>query len=318
MADALPPILIADDRHGLPFSKGLLAQSFMSAGLPPSRSYAIAKSVENQLREDGELRVTIGHLRRVASDMLEETAGAAYASRYRKIQELLRLDKPLIVMVGGTTGVGKSTVATEMAHRLGITRIVSTDSIRQVMRGIFSKDLLPAIYESSFDAWRGLRVPVPQGANPVIVGFREQTAVVSTGIKSLVERAVAERVSTVIEGVHIVPGYIEPSDFGEARVVQVVLAMDEEDSHRSHFYIREVQTDGARSFERYRANFANIRLLGSYIEELAQEHGIPIVHGHQLDQTVADTLELVVNAVIGDEVGVAARGASHRKEEGSK
>ena len=59
MAEAPPPILIADDRHGLPFSKGLLAQSFMSAGLPPSRSYAMSKSVEDRLREDGELRITI-------------------------------------------------------------------------------------------------------------------------------------------------------------------------------------------------------------------------------------------------------------------
>lgn len=300
-ANPQPPILISDDIHGLPFSKGLMAQSFMAAGLPPSRAYAIAKQVEDRLRESGETTVSIGRLRRLASDVLEETAGTDAAMRYRKLQELMRLDKPLILMIGGTTGVGKSTIATEIAHRLGITRIVSTDSIREVMRGIFSKDLMPAIYESSFNAWRGLRVPVPHGANPVIVGFREQTAVVVTGIKSLVERAVTEGVSMVIEGVHIVPGYIEPCTLCDARVVQLIIAVEDEDSHRSHFYIREVQTDGARAFEKYRANFANIRLLGSYIEDLAKEHGIDIVHSHQLDRTVADTLERVVNSVIGDE-----------------
>jgi len=45
---------------------------------------------------------------------------------------------------------------------------------------------MPAIHESAFSAWQRLRVPVPEGANPVIVGFREQTAVVSTGIMALV------------------------------------------------------------------------------------------------------------------------------------
>jgi 2-phosphoglycerate kinase len=295
-----PPILIADAGHGLPFSKGLLATSFMSAGLPPSRSYAIAKTVEDRLREAGDSRISVQRLRDLASQVLEEIAGAEYAERYRRIQELLRLDRPIVVMVGGTTGVGKSTIATEVAHRLGITRIVSTDSIREVMRGIFSRDLMPAVYESSFNAWRGLRVPVPHGANPVIVGFREQTAVVATGVKSLVQRAVTERVSMVIEGVHIVPGYIEPSKFGDARVVQLIIAVDDEDAHRSHFYIREVQTEGTRSFEKYQANFANIRLLGHYIEDLAAEHGIPIVHSHQLDRTVADTLERVVKTVMGE------------------
>lgn len=297
-----PPILITDERHGLPYSKGLMAQSLMAAGMPPARAYALAKEIEDRLRAAGENRVMVHRLRELASDVLTEMAGEDAAVRYAKIHEVAKSQRPLIVLIGGTTGVGKSTIATELAHRLGITRIASTDSIREVMRGIFSRDLLPAVYESSFNAWRGLRVPVPHGANPVIVGFREQTAAVSTGVKSLVARAVTEGISTVIEGIHIVPGYIEPSEFGDARVVQLIITVDEEEAHRSHFYIREVQTDGARAFERYRANFANIRLLGEYIEDLAAEHGVPIVHSHQLDRTVAEALELVVDTAIGDEV----------------
>jgi 2-phosphoglycerate kinase len=255
----------------------------------------------------------MGRLREIASKVLEETAGPEYAVRYVKLDDLMRVDKPLIILIGGTTGVGKSTIATEVAHRLGITRIVSTDSIREVMRGIFSKELMPAVYESSFNAWRGLRVPVPHGANPVIVGFREQTAVVATGIKSLIDRSVVEGVSLMIEGIHIVPGYIEPSRSEDALVVQIVITVDDDDAHLSHFYIREVQTEGNRPFEKYRANFANIRLLGHYIEDLAREHGIPSIHSHQLDQTVSDTLEHIVNAVIsGDEEPAPGRPA--RKE----
>ncbi|MDZ4064917.1 MAG: 2-phosphoglycerate kinase, partial [Coriobacteriia bacterium] len=68
--------------------------------------------------------------------------------------------------------------------------------------------------------------------------------------------------------------------------------------HRSHFYIREVQTDGMRPFERYRANFGNIRTLGHYIVDLAREHGIPVIASHQLDLTVADVLEHIVNEAI--------------------
>jgi 2-phosphoglycerate kinase len=223
------------------------------------------------------------------------------AKRYRRLNEISRLERPLIVLIGGTTGVGKSTIATEVAHRLGITRIVSTDSIREVMRGIFSRDLMPAIYESSFNAWRGLRVPAPRGASPVIVGFREQAAVVATGVKSLIERAVVEGVSMVLEGIHVAPGYIDPSQFKDASVVQLLISVDDEEAHRSHFYIREVQTEGMRPFERYRANFDNIRLLGHYVEDLAREHDVPVVHSHQLDRTVAEVLERIVDAVIRED-----------------
>jgi len=293
-----PTITITDKTHGLPFSKGLLAVSMMSTGLSPALAYQIAQTIQDDLRERNELKVTSDRLRDLAFEYLESMAGDEWASRYLKMRKLARLDRPLIVLIGGTTGVGKSTVATEVAHRLGITRISSTDSIREVMRGIFSRDLMPAIYESAFNAWQGLRVPVPDGANPVIVGFREQTAAVTSGVKSLIDRAVLEGLSMVIEGVHLVPGYLDASAFEGACVVQIVIAVDDEQSHLSHFYIREVQTEGSRPLERYRANFSEIRMLGLYIEEMAREHKIPVIYSHQLDRTVADVLEQVVTTVV--------------------
>ena len=45
---------------------------------------------------------------------------------------------PVIVLIGGTTGTGKSTVASEVAYRLGITRVTSTDFIRETMRAFLS------------------------------------------------------------------------------------------------------------------------------------------------------------------------------------
>ncbi len=294
-------IILSDKRHGLPFSKGLLAQSFMATGLGPGRAYEIAQAIQDDLRDNDELSITIKRLRMLAQEYLERMAGEQYAVRYLRLHEVSKLDKPLIVMLGGTTGVGKSTIATEVAHRLGITRIVSTDSIREVMRGIFTRDLMPAIHESAFNAWQGLRVPVPHGTDPVIVGFREQTAVVTTGVQALIDRSVLEGDSLVLEGIHLVPGYIEPQHFKNARVAQLVIAVEDEDAHRSHFYIREVQTDGMRPFERYRTNFGNIRLLGHYIEDLAREHGTPVLVSHQLDLTVSDVLERIVNSAIEDE-----------------
>lgn len=291
-------IVLSDKRHGLPFSRGLLAQSFTATGLGPGLAHEIAQAIQDDLLSREEYSITVARLRELGHDFLLDMAGEQYARRYTRIYKLSMLDKPVIVLIGGTTGVGKSTIATEVAHRLGITRIVSTDSIREVMRGIFTKELMPAIYESAFNAWRGLRIPVPHGANPVIVGFREQTAVVTTGVKALIDRSVLEGDSLVLEGVHLVPGYLEPRQFKDARVVQLVIGVEDEDAHRSHFYIREVQTDGMRPFERYRANFGNIRLLGHYIEDLAREHETTVLYSHQLDLTVADVIEQIVNTVV--------------------
>lgn len=310
-------ITLSDKRHGLPFSKGLLARSFTATGLPPRKAYEVAQFMQDDLRERGELSITMERLKELAIQNLERMAGANYAERYRRLAAIDKIDTPVIVLIGGTTGVGKSTIATEVAHRLGINRFVSTDSIREVMRAIFTKELMPALHASAFEAWRSLRVPVPQGANLVVLGFREQAAVVTSGVKALIERSMEEGVSLVIEGVHLVPGYIDPSDFPGARIVQILIAVEDEDAHRSHFYIREVQTEGLRPYERYRANFDHIRMLGHYIEQQAHEQGIRVIYSHQLDRTVAETLEHVVDEVLEPRNQPPIRGVTEKEEDGS-
>src|SRR5204863_5903247 len=115
-------------------------------------------------------------------------------------------DVPLVVLIGGATGVGKSTIATQLAARLGIVRVIATDAVREVMRAMFTSKLMPTLYTSSFDADSALREPPPRPADKVIVGFREQTAAVAVGIQALLKRAVVEGTSAVIEGAHLVPG----------------------------------------------------------------------------------------------------------------
>ena len=252
-------------------------------------SAASSASRRDRLRDDGR-RVPRADGRR-----------AEYARATCKLRDVAQLDRPLIVLIGGTTGVGKSTIATEVAHRLGITRISSTDSIREVMRGIFTQDLMPAIYESAFNAWRGLRVPVPQGANPVIVGFREQTAVVTRASSPSSTAPCSRAVSMVIEGVHLVPGYLDHRQFENARVVQLVIGGRRRAvAPEPLLHPRGPDRRDAAAREVPRRTSATSGCLGSYIEDLAREHGIPIIYSHQLDRTVADVLEHVVAAAIED------------------
>jgi 2-phosphoglycerate kinase len=48
--------------------------------------------------------------------------------------EFLEKKHPLIIMLGGTSGTGKSTVGSLLAVKFGIPTVLSTDSIRNIMR----------------------------------------------------------------------------------------------------------------------------------------------------------------------------------------
>ena len=309
-------IIITDRKHGLPYSKGLLASSIMATGLAPSRAYQVAKSVEETLRSKNKYAVSIMELRELTENILLHDVGEAYQEKYIKWQSLSKLDRPLIILIGGTTGVGKSTIATELAHRLGITRIISTDAIREVMRAIFSEELMPALYRSSFDAWRQLRVPLPEKSDPVKVGFREQASSVVTGVNALIQRSITEGANQIIEGVHIVPGFIDFSAYeSEAQVIPIVITVEDENLHRSHFYIRELETEGYRPFEKYKANFDNIRKIGLYIEKLAIDNKIDIISSINLDATISEVLDTILDRAIESRDNISVqKNVSHGKK----
>lgn len=289
------PILIKDEKHGLPYSKGLMASSIMATGLMPYEAYEVAKKIEDHLRATRKQTVSVKELRRVTLQTLENSFGAAYAEKFRQWQSLSKLDKPLIILMGGTTGVGKSTVAGEIAHRLGINRFISTDAIREVMRAIFSEELMPALYKSSFDAWEDMPGPLAENGDPVVAGFSVQTAAVSVGVRAMIERSIKESTNQIIEGVHLVPGFVDFSEFNDdALIIPMIITVADEDLHRSHFYIRELETEGTRPFERYRANFDNIRKIGNFIVRRAQEIGVPVVDSQNLDTTVSIVLEQII------------------------
>ena len=147
---------------------------------------------------------------------------------------------PLVILIGGSTGVGKSTIATQLAARLGIVRVVATDAIREVMRSMLSSELMPTLHTSSFHADQALREPPGTTSDALLLGFREQTAAVAVGINALIERAATEGTSIVIEGAHIVPGFLDlESQQDRILAVPFILGVEDEGRHLSHFATRE-------------------------------------------------------------------------------
>jgi 2-phosphoglycerate kinase len=301
-------IVISEQSPGLPYSKGLRASELMVTGLSPYRAYQVAEQIEERLLDRKVASVTRDELDELTIDVLSDLAGERYATNFLKWQEVATLGVPLVLLMGGATGVGKSTMATQIAVRLGIVRVVATDAIREVMRAMFTSELMPTLYTSSFNADSALREPPPRPADRVIVGFREQTAAVSVGVQALVERAAVEGTSAVIEGAHLVPGFVDLEPYEErVLVVPVVVTVEDEDLHRSHFAARGTDAS-SRPYERYLKGFQNIRRVQKYIKSQALSHSWPIVPNYSLDQSMAALIDLVV-----ERATERLRGEAHRR-----
>jgi len=278
----------------VPFSKGLMARALVLTGVDPERSYLIARRADRDLAERGALSLDFDRLGELAADVIGGEEAAKTLRRLRQLDALQRLEEPLLLLVGGATGTGKSTIATEAAHRLGITRVTSTDFIRQTMRAFFSEEFMPSVHFSSFEARLALtRAEEEESGDAAILGFLDQTRNVLVGVEAALERAATERWSTVLEGVHLVPGMLA-TNYPGAFVVQCVVAIDDENLHRSHFWVRDYSTEGLRPLEKYLDSLPQIRQIQEYLVERARRYDVPVIVNDSLDRAIGDVLDLVL------------------------
>jgi len=284
------PLPLGGGELGLPYSRGLMARSLMAAGVAAHRAYALATRVGDELAERGASEIELGRLEELAVDVLGDEEGSESIKRLRRYHELRELDLPIIVFIGGATGTGKSTVATELAYRFGITRVTSTDFIRQTMRAFFSNDFMPSIHESSFEAGDAF----PDADDPLEFGFMSQTRNVNVGVRASSERALEEGWSMVLEGVHLVPGLVELPRPDRAVSVFVVLSIDDEEEHARHFRYRE--EDSERPESRYLERFDDIRILQEIIVERAHAEGVPVIENDDADRAARTVADLVLDA----------------------
>jgi 2-phosphoglycerate kinase len=282
-ADPLP--LGGDD--GLPYSKGLMARALMATGVSAVRAYELAARVQADLSARGETAVDLERLEELAIDVLGENEGAQALRRLRRHETLRELDLPIVLLIGGATGTGKSTVATEVAYRLGITRVSSTDFVRQTMRAFLSPQFMPSIHRSSFD------LPEEDDLRDVLGAFVDQTHNVLIGVRAVIDRALQEGWSLVLEGVHLVPGMLPKVE--NALVVHCVLAIDDQETHAAHFWVRDASSEGLRPVQKYLDALPDIRLVQEFVVEQAQRASVPIVENSSIELSIATVMELVLS-----------------------
>jgi 2-phosphoglycerate kinase len=287
--------------ESFPFSRGILAQSLMAVGLEPEISYSLSKDLEDDLWHDGLLEISRDNLREKVQKMLAETTGQDVARRYELMKVVKQADKPMIILIGGAPGVGKSTLAAELAYRLGIRRMVSSDAIREALRSLISPQLSPELHASSYTAWRNELLP-GEDTKPrrkrVIRGYQSQSQQLAAALTAVVKRSVMEATPVIIEGVHLLPGLLAKVAPEEATVVYLILVAPDEAAHRRYFAVRDKQTSQRRDKEGYLEHFEEIRMIHDFIAERAHSENVPIIAAGEFNSTVEQGLEHVLNATL--------------------
>ncbi|MGB3682325.1 MAG: 2-phosphoglycerate kinase [Rubrobacteraceae bacterium] len=305
-------IIIVKDGRETPFSRGVLAQTLTQAGAEMEIAYRIASEVRSELL--AEERFTVEEeevMARVRAKLqITDTVAVARLDKWRILRES---SEPVVVLIGGATGVGTSTLAADVARRLNIQSVIGTDSIREVLRRAISPDLLPILHKSSYGIKReDIRVPVAEEER-VLYGYRAQASQVSVGVEAIVERGLQEGTNLVIEGVHLAPEILLHRYLDHPNVCSLVVYLSDEEMHQDRFQVRAMGTSMRRPAEEYIRHFGEIRQIHDYIHESAARLGVQTVENLAIENTSDAAVEIVASRVSG----IAARARGQGIHQGS-
>ena len=283
-----------------PFSRGRHRHYLESCGLTLEQASTVTAKLYEQLRREGVTTVDSNHLARLTHRYLQEDFGDAVAHRYGTWVDFLRSDRPLILLIMGATGSGKSTVATEVAIRLGIVRTQSTDMLREVMRMMLPQRVVPALHTSTFKAWEVLPAYGRQRTasdQAITDGYLAQADVVSLGCEAVLNRALRERVSFILEGIHIHPSLVEKlPQTSDAIMIPIMLAVLKPADLQERFTARGEQAPDRRA-ERYQEHFNAIWQLQTFLLGEAEHWKVPIISNDEPETTLRQTMTVIIDTL---------------------
>jgi len=289
----------------------VLQSVFQFVGIRPKRAKKLAKIVFGKLaeEEDGEMKgasTTRGHF-------VDLVKYALLSLGYSRPQQLLDFStacrirerkSSVIILLCGTSGCGKSTLASLLASRLGINSILSTDSVRHMLRSFDTNKENKFIWSSTYEAGavvEGLdSSAVGAGTRPggagggatthrkaVIRGYKAQSEMVVDHLSNLIEHMVGRRESLIIEGVHLSMNFMIQLMEKHDAILPFLVFISNEQKHKERFAVRARAMALTFAKNKYVNNFRNIRIIQDYLCKKADAQLIPKIDNSNIDRSVA-------------------------------
>ena len=301
--DPLPADLDSEPGTRLPNGVGIprhiLLRDLVSVGMEIEKAMALAGSLDHQLLRKGAREGTAVDVGRTLHDLLE-AEGPRYRRLYSLIDRIRKSEQPVILFIGGATGTGKSTLAMELAFRLGIQMAVSTDMVRETMRTVLSAQVVPGLHDHSF---RGMLQGGQVLSDPrerVIAGFRQQAAQVRAGVRGVIRRALLESTHLVIEGTHLVPPFDSYLPSPDIQHAGLILAVPSKRMHRERFPER-AKAQRKRDASAYLDAFQSVRWIHDDLLHAAEETETLVLPTGKVNQTAIAAMDYLSQVMHGQQ-----------------
>ena len=204
------------------------------------------------------------------------------------------MNHPKIVLIGGIPGVGKTSIAGEIAKALDIDIVLSGDYLREFIRPFGDYAKFSVMSKSVYNAWTSFG---KRNRENIVSGFLAQSKIMNAGISAIIRRAAGNGEDIVIEQLHFVPSQLGKDLINQ--IIPIYLYIRDIDIHRDRLRERVNFTHANSPGERLADQLDTYRFMMDYSLEESRSYGIRIFESSDYGKTLKDVLAFVESEARG-------------------
>ncbi len=187
---------------------------------------------------------------------------------------------PQVILLGGVSGTGKTTIGNVLVKELGLSHHISTGFIRASISHLLPEAESRLLQRHTYDAYEALSSVPSADRSPLLEGAIQQSLLLKPAIEACIRRAVREGIGIVLEGSHFIPGVLDPAPLGAS----LLCVLDVPDREALKFRALSPNHSRRRLSE---AQLARLMQLQEGILHLAQVHNQPVIINDDLERAVS-------------------------------
>lgn len=230
-----------------------------------------------------------------------EKLGTKYLTRYLIIREYRTLVEtglqklPIIPIIAGIPGAGKTTIAKELSTALNIGLVIGGDALRSTLRSIIPKDDDEVLHSSVYDTWKFFG---NYSEENLISGYKSQAKIMNFSIQKMIaDRGLRDGESMIIEYLHFLPAQIHAELLAHPSIILIILQISDKELLKNRIKLRTKYSHLRNPGERLITEIDKYFQIQEYLCSEATKYKLQIVNVNDFVEGFESILDYILKRI---------------------